>query len=397
LGDTGDLRQDALTVLWQFRDRYQQVPPDITHGFMTELPDMPNDVFEVVPGVMMTIGVDPHKASHTAAALGEHGQFLDQQRIPATLEGYRLLRQWAGRWPQRCWAVEGAHGLGRALAQRLVGDGEQVVDVPAKLAARVRVLSVGHGRKSDPDDAVSVAVAARSVPHLRQVGVEDQAVVLHLLTKRREDLVARRTQTINRLHRLLFDLVPGGARRNLTANRAAGLLDRVAPTSAPALTRQQLASDLIADVRELDRQIMAVEVRITAAVKKSKTSLVELFGVGPVLAAKLLGQVGDVRRFPTKHHFASHTGTAPLEASSGQVVRHRLSRAGDRKLNHALHLMAIVQVRHPTAGQAYYRRKRAEGKSPKEALRCLKRRLSDAVYRRLLADQHIQRCLAAPA
>jgi hypothetical protein len=120
--------------------------------------------------------------------------------------------------------VEGAHGIGRALAQRLVADGEQVLDVPAKLAARVRVLSVGHGRKSDPDDAVSVAVAARSVPALRQVGVEDQAVVLHLLTKRRQDLVAARTQTINRLHRLLMDLVPGGTRRNLTANRAAALL-----------------------------------------------------------------------------------------------------------------------------------------------------------------------------
>jgi transposase len=116
-----------------------------------------------------------------------------------------------------------------------------------------------------------------------------------------------------------------------------------------------------------------------------------VFGVGPVLAAKLLGEVGDVRRFPTKHHFAAHSRTAPLEASSGQVVRHRLSRAGDRKLNHTLYLMAIVQIRHPTAGQAYYRRKRAEGKSAKEALRCLKRRLSDAVYRCLLADQHDQR------
>jgi transposase len=128
------------------------------------------------------IGVDPHKASHTAAALNEHGQLLDQQRVPATLDGYQQLRLWASRWPQRCWAAEGAHGVGRALAQRLVGDGEQVLDVPAKLAARVRVLSVGHGRKSDADDAVSVAVAAQSAPQLRQVGVEDQAVVLHLLT-----------------------------------------------------------------------------------------------------------------------------------------------------------------------------------------------------------------------
>jgi transposase len=140
-------------------------------------------------------------------------------------------------------------------------------------------------------------------------------------------------------------------------------------------------------VRVLDRRIKAVEERIKTAVVQSQTTLVQLFGVGPVLAAKILGQVGDVDRFPTKHHFATHTGTAPLEASSGQVIRHRLSRSGNRQLNHALYLMAIVQIRHPTAGQAYYQRKRAEGKAPKEALRCLKRRLSDAVYRCLQADQ----------
>jgi transposase len=343
----------------------------------------------------VTIGVDPHKASHTAAALNEHGQLLEQQRFPATGAGYQRLLEWARSWPQRCWAVEGAHGVGRALAQRLVADGEPVVDVPAKLAARVRVLSTGHGRKTDPDDAISVAVAAHGARGLRQVGVEGHAVVLRLLTKRREDLVAMRTQTINRLHRLLCDLVPAGAGRNLTADRAEALLGQVHPTGAAASTRHQLAADLIGDIRDLDRRIAAVQARIKTAVAQSKTSLVELFGVGPVLAARLLGEVGDVRRFPTKHHFATHTGTAPLEASSGQVVRHRLSRAGDRRLNHALYLMAIVQIRHPTAGQAYYRRKRAEGKSSKEALRCLKRRLSDAVYRCLLADQHDQRRPAA--
>ena len=121
------------------------------------------------------IGVDPHKASHTAAALDEHGQLLDYKRIPATLEGYQALRQWASQWEDRRWAVEGAHGVGRPVAQRLVADGEPVVDVPAKLASRVRVLSTGHGRKSDPDDAVSVALAACNAPWLRPVGVEDQA------------------------------------------------------------------------------------------------------------------------------------------------------------------------------------------------------------------------------
>jgi transposase len=337
------------------------------------------------------IGVDPHKASHTAAALDERGQLLARQRFAATLEGYQALRQWAGRWDERCWAVEGAHGVGRSVAQRLVADGEPVVDVPAKLAARVRVLSTGHGRKNDPDDAVSVAVAARSAPQLRPVEVEDLATVLHLLTKRREDLSRMRTQAINRLHRLLVDLVPAGASRNLTAKRAAALLGQLTPTGAAAATRWQLAAELIADVRDLDQRIAVIEKRIKAAVAQSRTSLVELFGVGPVLAAKLLGEVGDIGRFPTKHHFAAHTGTAPLEASSGQVVRHRLSRAGDRKLNHALYMVAIVQIRHPSAGQAYYRRKLAEGKSPKEALRCLKRRLSDAVYRCLVDDHFHQR------
>jgi transposase len=302
------------------------------------------------------IGVDPHKTSHTAAVLDEHGRLLDRQRVPATLDGHQQLRQWAGRWPQRCWAVEGAHGIGRALAQRLVGHGEQVLDVPAKLAARVRVLSVGHGRKSDPDDAVSVAVAAR-------------------------------TQTINRLGRLLMDLVPGGARRNLTAKRATTLLAAVRPAGAPAVTRWQLATELVADARQLEQRIAAVEARIKTAVAKANTSLLELFGVGPVLAATFLGEVGDVRRFPTKHHFAAHTGTAPLEAFSGAVIPHRLSRAGDRKLNHAVYMMAMVQVRRPSAGQAYYQHKLAEGKSPKEALRCLKRRLSDAVYRCLVTEQ----------
>jgi Transposase len=160
------------------------------------------------------------------------------ERIPATKEGYRLLRAWADGWPQR-----------------LVADGEQVVDVPAKLAARVRVLSSGHGRKTDPGDAVSVAVADRSAPRLREVGVEDHAVVLHLLTNRREDLVRTRTQTLNRLHRLLCDLVAGGAGRNLTANRATALLGQVMPTSAPAIVRHQLATDLVADIRHLDQRI----------------------------------------------------------------------------------------------------------------------------------------------
>ena len=296
--------------------------------------------------------------------------------------------------------------MGRALAAALLGGRGRPRDRPgAGPAAGQRrrasggcagqagrsgaVLSVGHGRKSDADDAVSVAVAARSVPALRQVGVEDQAVVLHLLTKRRQDLVAARTQTINRLHRLLMDLVPGGASRNLTAKRAAACC-RDGPRPE---RRRSLAGSSRASLWPTSASWSSGSPRWRRGSRprspRPTPACWELFGVGPVLAARFLGEVGDVRRFPTKHHFAAHTGTAPLEASSGQVVRHRLSRAGDRKLNHALYMMAMVQVRRPSVGQAYYQRKLAEGKSPKEALRCLKRRLSDAVYRCLLADQRL--------
>jgi transposase len=172
-----------------------------------------------------------------------------------------------------------------------------------------------------------------------------------LLTNRREDLVRTRTQTVNRLHRLLVDLVPAGADRNLTADRAAALLGQVTPTGTPAAIRWQLASDLVADVRDPDERIAVVEARITAAVAQAKTRLVELFGVGPVLAAKLLGRsvtcAGSRPSTTSPPTPELHHSRLP----AGQVVRHRLSRAGDPKLNHALYLMAIVQVRHPTAGR----------------------------------------------
>jgi transposase len=333
------------------------------------------------------IGVDPHKHSHTTAVLDQHGTLLDQQRFPATRDGHRALRRWAARWPQRHWAVEGAGGVGRILAQQLVAQGEQVTDVPAKLAARVRALSPCHGRKADAGDAISIAHAALHASGLHQVSAEDHPTVLRLLSDRRDDLVRARTQTLNRLHQLLAELHPAGAGRNLTAPTAAALLRRIRPRTDAARTRREVAGELVQDVRLLDRRISAVEERIQTAVTASKTSLTTLHGIGPVLAAKLLGEVGDVGRFPTKAKFATYNGTAPIEASSGQVVRHRLSRAGNRRLNHVLYLMAVVQLRHATPGRAYYIRKLAEGKSSREALRCLKRRLSDVVYRCLIADQ----------
>lgn len=339
------------------------------------------------PAVM--IGIDPHKGSHTAAALGPGQRILAQARVPATREGYRQLRKWASGWPSRRWAVENAAGLGRSLTQRLLADGEAVIDVPPKLSARVRLLSTGHGRKTDAADAVSTAVAACGPAELRSAAVEGHTASLRLLSDRRDDLVARRTQTLNRLHALLAELAPGRVPPGLSAERAAALLASIRPKAGPQRTRRLVARDLVREVRQLDAAVASLEKQIAEAVKESRSALVELFGIGAILAAKILGRVGDVRRFPTAAHFASYCGVAPIEASSGDVVRHRLSRAGDRQLNFALHVMATCQARQHPAGRAYYLRKRAEGHSEKEALRCLKRRLADVVYRQLLRDARV--------
>jgi transposase len=169
----------------------------------------------------------------------------------------------------------------------------------------------------------------------------------------------------------------------------------IRPQGASARLRRQLASEILRDIRALERKIADLNERIEEEVGASGTSLTEIFGVGPILAAKIIGTVGSVARFPTKAHFASYSGTAPVEASSGEVVRHRLSLAGNRKLNNALHMVAICQARSDVRGRAYYRKKTAEGKSRKEALRCLKRRVSDAVFKSLMADLEGPSCSVA--
>jgi transposase len=334
----------------------------------------------------LTIGIDPHKGSHTAAALDAQLRVVGQVRVASTRAGYRALREWACRWSERQWAVENAGGLGRSLAQWLLGDGERVIDVPPKLSARVRLLSTGHGRKTDQADAVSTALAARGASEQHDAVLEGHAATLRLLSDRRDDVVARRTQVINRLHALLSDLLPGTVPLHLSVDQAAALLRRSRPSAGPQRTRRLLTGDLVREARRLDAEVTALDARIAEAVAASQTTLLTLFGVGPIVAAKILGRVGDVRRFRTPARFASYCGVAPIEVSSGDVVRHRLSRAGDRQLNYALYIMARSQARQHPEGRAYYLRKRAEGHSKKEALRCLKRRLADVVYRQLLRD-----------
>ena len=333
------------------------------------------------------IGVDPHKGSVAVAAIDEAtGEFLERASFPQDRTGLRRLEHWAKRFPERRWAVENAGGLGRHLAVRLAAASESVVDVPPKLSARVRVLSTGNARKNDGLDALATALAASRNERLAPVDPESASEALRLLSERREDLVAERTRALNRLHALLRDLLPGGVAGKLSADRAARILRGIRPRGSSARLRRRLASEVLRDVRTLDRKIADLNRRIEAEVEASSTTLTQIFGIGPILAARIIGTVGDVGRFPTKAHFASYSGTAPLEASSGQAVRHRLSLAGNRHLNYALHMVAVCQARSDARGGAYYRKKMAEGKSRKEALRCLKRRICDAVFRNLVAD-----------
>jgi transposase len=334
------------------------------------------------------IGVDPHKGSHTAVALDDSEQPLGEVRVRSAANQLERLLQWAAPFGERRWAIEGAGGLGYLLAQQLVAAGERVVDVQPKLAARVRLLATGDINKNDPNDARSVAVAALRSPTLNEVRAEDHAAVMKVWAKRHRDLARHRNRVACRLHAVLCDLVPGGIAGEITAAQATRLLDELEPQGAVAAARHELACELVADLRRLDEQMGDAKQRITAAVAASNTTLTELFGVGPIIAATVIGDVGDGSRFPTRDHFAAYNGTAPIEVSSGGRRKvFRLSRRGNRRLNHVIHMAAVTQIRHRhSPGRAYYDRKRAEGKSGKEATRALKRRISDAIYTRLRAD-----------
>jgi len=338
---------------------------------------------------LVMVGVDPHKESHTATALvtGSHQQ-LATLRVPASPSGYRQLLEWAGQFPQRRWAIENARGLGCHLTQWLLAHGETVQDVRTTATARVRELSRGRGRKTDALDAAAAAAVAALQGDAEQLQPEDETVVLAVLEERRSNLVGQRTRSVNQLHALLRELIPGGAPRKLRADRAAALLRGLRPLTAADRARKQVAWDLVAEVRGLDRRMAMIGKRIQDTVAALGSRLPETVGVGPVIAGRLLGRTGRASRFPTAAHFASYTGAAPVEVASGEHARHRLSRAGDRQLNHALHIIALVQVGTPgSAGYDYFRRKLAEGKTTREAMRCLKRRIADHVWRVMLSDE----------
>jgi transposase len=241
--------------------------------------------------------------------------------------------------------------------------------------------------KNDPNDARSVAVAALRSPGVREARPDDHAAVLKVWSKRRRDLAGARTQVVCRLHAVLCELVPGGVSKKIIAAHAARLVESVTPADAVAAARCELAAALLEDLRRIDGQLRETRKKLDAAVRASGTSLTGLFGVGPIVAATVIGEVRDVFRFKNRDRFAACNGTAPIEVSSGGRKVHRLSRRGNRRVNHAIHMAAVTQVRQPHSdGRAYYDKKLAAGKTRKEALRALKRQISDAVFIRLRAD-----------
>ncbi len=248
--------------------------------------------------VAVMIGVDPHKGSHTAVVISPAEEPLGELRVRASAAQAEKLIGWAAAWLERTWAVEGAGGLGRLLAQQLVAAGERVLDVQPKLASRVRLLQAGDTNKNDPNDALSVAVAALRSRVCREVIADDYPAVLKVWSKRHRDLARLRNQVACRLHAVLCDLVPGGHPKQISAAHAARILAQAAPSGAVALARAELAAEFLADLRHLDVQLRETRKKLAAAVRASGTSLTQVFGVGPVIAGTIIGDVADVAGSP---------------------------------------------------------------------------------------------------
>ena len=334
----------------------------------------------------VVIGMDPHKRSVTIEVMSAEETILGGGRFNTDTEGYRSMLRYAKQWPHRTWAVEGCQGIGKHVAIRLLADEEDVVDVPPKMSARARMFVTGQGRKTDATDAHSVALVGTRMSGLRPVVNDEQLAVLQILVDRRRSLGEDHTRMTSQLHQLLLELVPGGAKQHLSAAQAKALLATVRPRDVAGKARRRVAAELIADLERIYARKKAANKELKALVEATGTSLMDLHGMGPSGAARLLVEVGDITRFPNKAHFASWNGTAPIDASSGDQVRHRLSRKGNRQINRVVHIMATVQLRHATEGRAYFDRRKAAGKTSNEAMRSLKRRLSDIVYRTLVND-----------
>jgi transposase len=336
------------------------------------------------------VGVDSHKQTLCAAAANPVGRLVASMEVDNDDEGHRSLLCWAQALaPERVWAVEGSGGYGRILAATLTQVGEQVVESPAHLTARGRKMA-RRPDKSDQDDALAIARSAlRQDKPLPPPRSDDVTVLMRLLVEEREAIEAEATRVRNRIH-AHFVALPAGLTRqigSLTSNKGIKAAERVRAHGDPFLEARAAAVRRLARrLKHLRRDAKELEVSLRELVEGCGTTLHQLRGLGHLSAAKLLGETGDARRFTNEGCFGRFSGTAPIEASSGQVVRHRLSRSGNRQVNRVLHTMALTQIRDDPRAAAFVERKQSQGSSRREAVRALKRHLSNVVYRNMIKD-----------
>lgn len=328
------------------------------------------------------IGCDPHKRSHTAVAVdGITGQVLGERTVDATDAGHLDLLGWGRAMTgDRRWAVEDVRHVAGRLQRLLIGEGEVVVAVPPKMMALARRTARQRG-KSDAIDARAVAMASLREPDLPLAVVDEAARELKVLLVHREAIVTERSRAQARLrwhlHDLGFDdVVPAGSLdRPKWLDRLARRLGRLDQTAVVVVAR-----DLLRQIRRATKQACELEDRIARLVREGYPELLRIPGCGPLSAAKLVAEIGHIGRFPDDGKLAMYAGVAPLPCSSGQTGRYRLNRSGNRQLNLAVHRIALTQSRCYEPARRYIERRRTEGLSRREAMRCLKRHIIRRVY-----------------
>jgi transposase len=337
---------------------------------------------------MVTIGIDAHKRSHTVIIVDEQGRQLATRTVGTTTADHLSLLGWARQHAEEIvWAVEDCRHLSRRLERDLLAAGERIVRVPPKLMANMRDSARSFG-KSDPIDALAVARAALREPDLPVARLDGAEREVRLLVDHREDLVGERTRMISRLRWHLHELDPGNEPALRTLNHRRNL-DRLAEHLAGLEgTVARIARELVDRCRALTTEINQLEREINELVARLAPALLAICGCGALTAAKILAETAGIERFKSPDAYARHNGSAPLPVWSSNRSRHRLSRSGNRQLNAALHRIALTQARLHPGAQTLLARRRANGDGGLEALRVLKRRLSDVVYRALLADAH---------
>jgi transposase len=350
--------------------------------------------------MVVVLGVDVHKGTHTAVAVDEVGRELGQRTVRATDAGHRQLLRWAlrefGAAGQLRFAVEDCRHVSARLERDLLGAGQRVVRVPPKLMAGARSSARTRG-KSDPIDALAIARAALREPALPVATHDSVSREIKLLVDHREDLVNARTQMQNRLRWHLHELDPELDPTSRTLDRLA-TLDGIASWLAqqPASMLVRIAAELVADIRALTERANALERELAERMKSIAPRLLALPGCGPLTAAKIVGETANASRFRSEACFAMHAGAAPIPASSGKTNRHRLARGGNRQLNAALHRIAITQTRLAGPGRDYYQRRLTMGNTKMEALRAMKRRLARIIFN-LLRPNTTSQPTALPA